>query len=236
VNLLTSLNDHVGKLVHPAVQAKPLDFARHKIFLSTRLAISLAALIIGPVCLIAGEAPAWWESGALAWLLVPFAAAAYVSRTGDLMLGETLSLTTWMGLALTLATGSGCGLALGVLLLVPLEAAVAFGSIYSLIALCVTVAIAGGLAAGSSFDLPLRASVHLGAFGACVIAAAVAYGGLLAFLASRLQRLQQHHGWIGQERYRVLAEAIDEVVMRSAVWHQAARAPRPRLLRTCPRG
>ncbi len=213
MNLLASLNDQVGKLVHPALHANPVEFARQSIFLATRLGISLGAMIIAPLCLM-GEAPAWWEAGALGWLLLPCAAVAYVSRTGDLIVGEAVSLAAWIGLALTFAAGSGSGLGLGLLLLVPLEAAVTFGSVYVTAALAVAVASAVCLAIGTTLTFANHADPQVGAFGTGIIAAAVGYGGVLAVMSGRLQSLQQHHHRLGQERYRVLSEAIDDVVMR----------------------
>ena len=213
MNLLASLNDQVGKLVHPATQANPVEFARHSIFQATRLGISLGAMIIAPLCLV-GHTPAWWEAGALGWLLLPCAAVAYVSRTGNLIAGEAVSLACWIGLALTVAVGSGSGLGLSLLLVVPLEAAVTFGSIYVTTALWVAAATALSLAAAATLNVTLPADPHLGAFGTGIMAAAVGYGGVLAVMAGRLQSLQRHHHRLGEERYRVLSEAIDDVVLR----------------------
>ena len=212
MNLLASLNDQVGKLVHPAIQASQLEFERHKVFLSSRLAISLAALIIGSLCLAAGAAPAGWESGTLAWLLIPFGAAAYVSRTGDLVSGEALGLIAWGGLALTFAAGSGSGLGLGLLLLIPLETSIGPGSTYSRVALVLTVLIAAGVAAGSAIGLAIEPGAHLGAFGDGIMVAALAYAGMLANLSSRLHRAEQQHDRLEQERYRALVDTIDDVV------------------------
>ena len=213
MDLLANLNDQVGKLVHPTVQANPVELARQSVFVATRLGLALGAMIIAPLCLL-GHAPAWWEVGALGWLLLPCAAVAYVSRTGDLILGEAVSLAAWIGLALTVAAGTGSGLGLGLLLLVPLEAAVAFGSVYVTAALAMAVAAAVFLAVATTLNLTFYPDPHLGSFGTGIIAAAVGYGAVLAVMAARLQSLQQHHHWLGQERYRVLSEAIDDVVFR----------------------
>ena len=214
MNLLASLNDHVGKLVHPDMQARPVEFARQRIFIATRLAIPLGALVAAPLCLLIGHGPAWWETAALAWLLLPFGAVLYVSRTGDLATGEALSLATWIGLALTLAFGCGSALSLGPLLLVPLEAALATSTLYVTAALWVAMATAAGFALGLSPPAPTGGAVEFGALARAVMAASVVYGAGLSILAARLQRLRQHHEWLGQERYRVLSEVLDDVVMR----------------------
>ena len=213
VNLLASLNDRVGMLVHSAARADPVESARQSVFMATRLGLSLGAMILAPLCFL-GTVPAWWEVAALGWLLLPCAAVTYVSRTGDLMAGEALSLAVWIGLALTVVGGTGSGLGLGLLLLVPVEAAVTFGSVYVTAALAISVAIAVALAVGTILDVTFHSDQHLGAFGTGIIAAAVGYGGVLAVMAGRLQSLQQQHHRLGQERYRALSETIDDVVIR----------------------
>ena len=214
VNLLTSLNDHVGKLVNPALQVRPVEFARQRIFLATRLAVPLGALVIAPLCLLAGNGPAWWEAGALAWLLLPFGAVVLVSRTGDLKAGEALSVAAWIGLALTLTVGSGSGVGLGLLLLVPLEAALSTGSLYVTASLWIAVLTAVGLAIGLTPADPASPLTHFTLLARGIVAASACYGGTLAFLALRLQDVRQHHERLGRERYRVLADVLDDVVMR----------------------
>ena len=131
-------------------------------FLATRLAIPLGAIMAAPLCLLAGNGPAWWEAAALAWLLLPFAAVAYVSRTGDLVVGEALSLATWIGLALTLTIGSGSAIGFGLLLLVPLEAALATASAYVTAALAIAIVIAVGVAVGTHPTAEAYSVHHLG--------------------------------------------------------------------------
>ncbi len=212
MNLLTSLDDHVRKLVRPALQANSVDFARTRHFLVTRSAVVLLALIVAPLCLAVGGAPAAWHAIALAWLSPLLVAVAVVSRNGKLATGEALSALTWIGLASTLAIGSGSALWLGLLLLVPLEASVAPRSTCAAAALVAACILAVWLSVGLRLG-PGSLSAP-GVFGAAMTMAAIGYGCWLALLAGRRQALQERLARAEHERYRTLSEIIDDMVVR----------------------
>ncbi len=216
MNLLASLNSHVGKLVHPTQQGNRFEFIAHRNFLATRLAVSVGALVAAPLCLVLGDAPVWWQAGALAWLLLPIAAVASVSRTGNLARGEALSLATWIGLAVTLALGSGSATGLGLLLIVPFEA------VLTLSALSTSALVAIGVAGGASIIVPWLSGLGVTAssdplivrFGAHLTTAAEAYAVVLALMASRLQKQRRRDERVGYDHYRELAGMIDQVLLR----------------------
>ncbi len=212
MNLLISLDDHVRKLVHPAMQPNSVDFARTRHFFVTRSAVVLLALIAAPLCLAVGGAPTAWQAIALAWMSLLLIAVAVVSRTGNLAAGEVLSALTWIGLASTLAIGGGSVLWLGLLLLVPLEASVAPRSASA--AATLAGALAVGLAAGSSLGLGLGSPSAPGAFGSAVIIAAIAYGCWQALLAGHRQSVRDRLARAGDERYRALSEIVDDMLVR----------------------
>jgi cell cycle sensor histidine kinase DivJ len=183
-------------------------------FIGSRFAVSLGGLALAPLCFVAGNVPHWWEAGALGWLVVPFAAAIVVSRSGNLGAGEALNLLTWIGLASMLAAGTGSGIGLGLLVLVPLEAALAGPSIWASLAMGAACGIALVYTVLTGVSGHSLASAHLGAFGAGVIGAATLYGAGLARLAGRLQHLRAAQEALSQERYRIMCDAIDDVVLR----------------------
>lgn len=215
VNLLASLKTPIGKLVRPAVQATPSAFIAHRNFLVTRLAVSLVALVAAPVCLAVGEAPAWWQAGALAWLLLPAAAVAIVSRSGDLIRGESLSLVAWLGLAATMTLGSGSTTGLGLLLMVPLEVALASTPMTRAGVVATGAAVVEGLALPLATRWgPAPSTPLIVWFGAAITAGAAIYGLVLGLLASRLKARDRREMLRSQGRYRDLAEAIDDLPLR----------------------
>ena len=212
MTFLASLNDHVGKLVHPELHANAVEYARHRIFLASRLTIPLGAFVIAPLFLVTGHGPTFWEAAALALLLLPFGAVIHVSRTGNLAAGEAVSLATWLALGFTLTLGSGSPVGLGLLLLVPLETALSSGSPFarraSFIASTSAVLLSVGLGA-----FP-RSGPGPGLASCGIVAAAVVYGSILAVSAHRLLRLRVHHARLDRERYRVMSDALEDALMR----------------------
>lgn len=212
MNWLASLGDTVGALVHPDVRQDPVDAASHRAFLASRIGLSLGSLALAPLCLVSGAAPAPWEAGALAWLALPFAAALYVSRSGDLETGEALSLASWVGLAATVALGSGSALGLALLLIVPIEAAggAAVGAAAWAMAAAATTVLAIvwqgrlGLPEGVAAVTPLAGAA---------LAASLGYGGVVAGFARRIARLRRRSDRESRDRYAALAAAIDSVVL-----------------------
>ena len=212
MKLLAYLDDAVETLVHPDARAEVLVASRHRDFLASRIALSLGSLALAPLCLV-GAAPAAWEAIALAWLVLPFAAALAVSRSGDLRGGEALSLLAWLGLGATVAFGTGSSFGLALLLMVPVEAAAASSTAVALAALGGAAAIA--LAAGAAGRLGLlAAAAPPSLLAAAALLGALAYGGALALSATRRAQDARAADHATRERYRALADAIDDVVLQ----------------------
>ena len=213
MNLLAHIDTAAEAFVHDERRADAAEAAAHRAFLLTRVGLSLTALASAPLCLVTGAAPAGWEALALAWLAVPFGAALVVSRTGDLRLGEALSLASWVGLGATVALGTGSSLGLALLLMVPLEAAFAASAraVLPAIAAAIGVVAAAALRARLGLAAP---SAHLTPLAAVALTAALAYGGLLAVLAGRGMRQRGREARADRERYRTLADTIDDVVLQ----------------------
>ena len=86
--------------------------------------------------------------GAVAWLIAPLAAIAHLARTGDLIEAQLISLFGLAALAFLVTVGAGLSpeLALGWLMLLPLEAAISDSSsmlrFASLLAIALLLALA----------------------------------------------------------------------------------------------
>lgn len=213
MKLLAPIGDAIGLLVHPDARAEPTDAAWHRVFLASRIGLSLVSLALAPLCLVVGPAPAAWEAVALAWLALPFAAALAVSRCGDLRLGEMLSLLAWVGLAATVTLGTGSIVGLALLLMVPIEAATTSS---------VAVAV-GGLAGAALVALVAGLLTRFGqgpvvtspsVLGASALFGALAYGGLLAVATARMSLLRRDADRFARDRYRALTQSLEDVVMR----------------------
>ncbi len=213
MNLLASLNDTVRNLVHPDVRGRPVEFASHQSFLVTRLGLSFVSLALAPLFWVLGAVPAAWEAGVLAWLAVPCAAALSVSRSGDLRAGETLSIVTWIGLAVTVTLGAGSNLGMVFLLMVPLEAATWLAAAPVMGALGAAAVAAVALSARSRPGLSVEGSLDLAPLGCAALAGALAYAGALSISSGMIARVRQRAEAAMRDRYRALVDNLDGAVL-----------------------
>ncbi len=216
MTVLLSVTNHINRLVHPDMRACELENARHRVFITTRIGLFLAAMTSAPLFLASGHVPAMWQAVALAWLMVPLASVAYVSRTGRLIVGEAACLSTWAGIAVTAAVGGGVSLggAWALLLLIPLEASCLTEAKLVTRGLAVAVSIAFALWAAAIFGLLPNLATGLASADAALIGPALAYSIALAMSGSVLQRMYQRFQALGEQRYRVLSEAIGDLLLR----------------------
>ena len=214
MNHLVSLNDQIGKLVHPEARAHPIEFSSHKAFIATRLALSLGSLALAPLCFVAKASPTAWEAWVLAWLILPFAAVVSVSRSGRLLVGEALSIAAWIGLAISVTIGTGSSLGLALLLMVPIEASTAVASPIIVTALATAIVTASGLALRSHLGFAETAGLVLRPLGSAAIVGGLCYGGVLALIAGRLTLARKRLDRANHETYRAFADIVDDVVVR----------------------
>ena len=88
MSFVTNLDRRFEALAHDSAYASPLALAQHAWFITSKLAISLCALILLPFVFMTRDmfdpAPALCAALALA----PLAAVIYVARTGRLLIGQ----------------------------------------------------------------------------------------------------------------------------------------------------
>ena len=219
MTVLSIIHDCLDALLHPSARYDALTRARHRAFMAPRLLGSLVALAAFPVYLAMRGAPSALEVAAFAWLVAPILLSWFLSRTGRYEGAHVLSSLSLSGLVMTLAiTTGGIESAAAIwLVVVPLEAAlsasrrvVAFASALALscAALLIVLGNFGMLPAPEANPL-LR-----GIFMAFGVASATLYAAGLAFAAESLARTGVALLNAEEERYRLLARNMSDVISR----------------------
>ncbi|HEY4140472.1 MAG TPA: PAS domain-containing sensor histidine kinase [Pseudolabrys sp.] len=219
MSFLTPVWNYVDALVHPAAQQDALTAARHRAFIAPRLLGSFAALASFPVYIAFRGVPSALEIGVFAWLVVPILTAYFLSRTGryeNAHVLSSLSLTGLIGIVAWCTGGIGSFAAIW-LVVVPLEAAlsasrrvVALASTFALVAAGILLVLS---ATGLLPAVAEVASEH-GALAALGIISAALYSTGLALGAESLARTSFWLLYAEEDRYRLLARNITDVITR----------------------
>lgn len=214
--VLSSLLEHVGRLVHADARISESTYARHRGFLAMHLGLFAAAIALVPLALACGHVPGPWEAFAAAWLMVPLGAAVWVSRTGRLGPAEAACLLAWGGFALTTifcggtSIGGGCVL----LLLAPLLAC--FGSDRQLIgpSLVATTPLVAALFLADLFGPANARWAAPTPVDAALVGPAILYALVLALTAAARQARAESRHLAGEQRYEALAAASGDLILR----------------------
>ena len=219
MTVLSIIRDCLDALVHPSARQDALTRARHRAFMAPRLFGSLAAFAVFPVYLAMRGAPGALEVAAFTWLIAPILLSWFLSRTGHYEAANVLSSLALAGLVMAVAmtTGGIESFAAIWLVVVPLESAlsasrrvVAFASMLALS--CVAVLIASGhlgVLPLTEINPALR-----GAYMAFGVVSATLYAAGLAFGAESLARTSVSLFTREEERYRLLARNMSDVISR----------------------
>ena len=219
MRFLTPVWNYVDALGHPAAREDALAAARHRAFIAPRLLGSLIALASFPVYLVLRGAPGALEAGVFAWLVAPILIAFFLSRTGRYETAHVLSSMSLAGLVTAVAwcTGGISSFAGVWLAVVPLEAALSGSRRVVALAAAIALAGAGLLLVGGALDLlppPPSVAAEHGALAALGIVAAALYATGLALGAEQLARTSDWLRSAEEERYRLLASHMTDVVTR----------------------
>jgi cell cycle sensor histidine kinase DivJ len=220
VSILGIIRDCLDALLHPSARYDALTRARHRAFIAPRLIGSLLAFAAFPVYLAVRGAPSALEVAAFAWLTAPILLAWFLSRTGHYEGAHVLSSLALAGPVMTVAmfTGGIESFAAIWLVVVPLEAALsasrrvvtfAVGLALVCVALLITLGHFDFLPALDADD-PALHGVMMG-FG---VASATLYAAGLAFGAESLARTSVSLLNVEEDRYRLLARHMSDVVSR----------------------
>ncbi len=219
MTVLSIIRDCLDALLHPSARYDALTRARHRAFMAPRLLGSLAAFAAFPVYLVLRGAPSALEVAAFAWLIAPILLSWFLSRTGRYEGAHVLSSLALAGLIMAIAatTGGIESFAAVWLVVVPLEAAssasrrvTSFASLLALSCAAILILLSqlGWLPAG---ELSAAERGVMMAFG---VASATLYAAGLAFGAESLARTSVALLSREEERYRLLARNMSDVISR----------------------
>jgi cell cycle sensor histidine kinase DivJ len=219
VNVFAPIRDYIDSLVHPSAQHDALTAARHRAFIAPRLLGSFGALAAFPVYLVMRGVPSALEVCVFAWLVAPILISYYLSKTGRYEGAHVLSSLALTGLVTALAVGTGGiqSFAAVWLIVVPLEAALsASRRVIGLASLFALTAAGFLLVLGITHMLPVPGpgGQEFGALAALGIISATLYATGLALGAESLARTSFWLLYAEEDRYRLLAHNMTDVITR----------------------
>ncbi|HEX7920220.1 MAG TPA: ATP-binding protein [Bradyrhizobium sp.] len=216
---LSLIRDCLDALLHPSAQYDALTRARHRAFMAPRLLGSLAALASFPAFLAMRGAPTAIEVTAFAWLIAPILLSWFLSRTGRYEGAHVLSSLALAGLVMMIAASTGgiASFAAVWLVVIPIEAAlsasrrvVAFA--FALAMICAALlSVLGHYHVLPVVDPAVVSNSSLVGFG---VVSAIFYAAGLAFGAESLARTSVALLYVEEERYRLLAHNMSDVLSR----------------------
>ncbi|KJC48256.1 histidine kinase [Bradyrhizobium sp. LTSP849] len=219
MTVLSIIRDCLDALLHPSARYDALTRARHRAFMAPRLLGSLAAFAAFPVYLAMRGAPSAIEVAAFAWLIAPILLSWFLSRTGRYEGAHVLSSLALAGLIMAIAatTGGIESFAAIWLVVVPLEAALSASRRVAAFASLLALSCAGILILVSQLGwLPPEhvSAAQRGVLMAFGVASATLYAAGLAFGAESLARTSVALLSREEERYRLLARNMSDVISR----------------------
>jgi len=219
VTVLSIIRDCLDALLHPSARYDALTRARHRAFMAPRLLGSLAAFAAFPIYLAMRGAPSAIEVAAFAWLIAPILLSWFLSRTGRYEGAHVLSSLALAGLIMAVAvtTGGIESFAAIWLVVVPLEAALSASCRVAAFASALALSCAALLILFGQVDWLALDQAHAaerGMFMAFGVASATLYAAGLAFGAESLARTSVALLSREEERYRLLARNMSDVISR----------------------
>ncbi|HUI12645.1 MAG TPA: PAS domain-containing sensor histidine kinase [Xanthobacteraceae bacterium] len=217
MGLFAPIRNFIETLVHPSAQQDVLAVARHRAFIAPRLLGSMVALAAFPAYLLIRGAPTGIELLIFAWLIAPILSAYFLSRTGRYESAHVLSSLALTGLVTALAadTGGIASFAAVWLVLVPLEASLSASRRVVATASTFALAAAGLLMLlGAQHLLPRPGTIAPEALTMLGVVSAGLYATGLALGAETLARTSFWLLYAEEDRYRLLARNITDVITR----------------------
>nr|WP_249787193.1 ATP-binding protein [Bradyrhizobium sp. BRP23] len=216
---MSIIRDCLDALLHPSARYDALMRARHRAFMAPRLLGSLGAFAAFPVYLAMRGAPSAIEVAAFAWLIAPIMLSWFLSRTGRYEGAHVLSSLALAGLimAVAITTGGIESFAAVWLIVVPLEAALSASRRVAAFASLLALSCAGMLILVSQLGwLPVvePSAAERGVLMAFGVTSATLYAAGLAFGAESLARTSVALLSREEERYRLLARNMSDVISR----------------------
>jgi cell cycle sensor histidine kinase DivJ len=217
VALFAAIREYIETLVHPSARQDALATARHRAFIAPRLLGSVIALASFPLYLLVRGTPGAIELLVFAWLLAPILTAYFLSRTGRYESAHVLSSLSLTGLVTVVAASTGgiSSFAAIWLVVVPLEAALSASRRVVATASTLAFGAAGLLVLLGVFHvLPETDIIEYGSLAAFGIVSAVLFAAGLALGAEALARTSFWLLYAEEDRYRLLARNMTDVITR----------------------
>jgi two-component system, cell cycle sensor histidine kinase DivJ len=216
VGQLKPIRDYIEALVHPSAQQDVLAASRHRAFIAPRLIGSIVALALFPIYIALRGVPSTLEVLVFGWLVLPILTAYYLSRTGQYESAHVLSSLALTGLVTAVAaeTGGITSFAAIWLVIVPLEAALSASRRAVALASTFALGAAGLLLALGSIDALPQPQADVGALAALGVISAALYATGLALGAESLARTSVWLLYAEEDRYRLLARNMTDVITR----------------------
>jgi len=219
VQFLNPIRNYIDTLVHPSAQGDALATARHRAFIGPRLIGSAVSLAAFPAYLAMRGVPSALEIVVFAWLIAPILTAYFLSRTGRYESAHVLSSLALTALITIVAakTGGINSFAAIWLVIIPLEAALSASRRVVAAASTLALLAAGLLMFASAKHLlptPATAEQGEGALAALGIISAALYATGLALGAESLARTSFWLFYAEEDRYRLLARNMTDVITR----------------------
>lgn len=206
-------------LVHWSARSDAWTAARHRSFIASHLLGGLLALCAFSAYLVLDGKLSLLVAIAFLWFLSPIAIAIFLSRTGRFATAHLISAANLAGFVTWCAwlTGGLSSALLPWLVVVPLEAVlstdrriVAFAAGTAGIGLAV-LALCG---AAGFVPTPFTAPIPVGSFALLGAASAMAYTAGLVMLVQTVHRQPENAVRSGEDRYRLLAENVNDMITR----------------------
>jgi len=89
-------------LTHESVAFRPVELARQRAFIVTRLTVAASVLFSAPAWILVHGAPSSAEAGVFALALTPLVAVTALARTGALRPAQMISIFGWLALAVVI--------------------------------------------------------------------------------------------------------------------------------------
>jgi cell cycle sensor histidine kinase DivJ len=216
---LRGLSAYFSSLVHDSARGDPLTAARHQSFIASHLLGGLLALCVFPIYLVVGGKPSLYGAAAFLWLLSPIGIAVFLARTGKFAAAHLASSANLAGLVTYCAwlTGGLGSWLIPWMVVVPIEAAlatdrrvVAWAGGAAGLGLAI-LAVAPAFAPTHAQELLPLSPMLLSLIG---VASAVSYAAALAVMVQLVHRRSESAVRAGDERYRLLAENVTDMITR----------------------
>ncbi len=206
------LERQIASLVHPNVLTCQAERSRHEAFILRRLASSVSVMCLAPLFLAIYGAPAVWHALVFVWCVLPIGAVVLLSRSGDLLLAQTICVISFIGAAATIAAGGGpWEAALAWLVLAPFEGVLSqnFRLVFAGGALAALAAAALALADQTGWIRTGFGTGHT----ALLILPAIFYATLLAYGIAEFQRKRDRSAQLRAEHYRAVYDTVGDLVV-----------------------